>query len=115
MFLVKKMSSCAFKIDIIFFSYDIVRDRIKNQRSCWFLLNLSDYPVENGFSLRFRFGLGRLKIYAPSLLISIGEHIAELSFLRSKKFLNAETYPTVLPSLLEFFVIWVWRNWKTVF
>ena len=37
------------------------------------------------------------------------------SFLRSKKYLNAAIYPTVLPSLLDIFVIWVWRNGKTVF
>ena len=38
-----------------------------------------------------------------------------LSFLRSKKYLNAAIYPTLLPSLLDIFVIWVWRNGKTVF
>ena len=38
-----------------------------------------------------------------------------LSFLRSKKYLNAAIYPSVLPSLLDIFVIWVWRNGKPSF
>ena len=38
-----------------------------------------------------------------------------LSFLFFKKYLYAAIYPSVLPSLLDIFVIWVWRNGKTIF